>query len=140
MFTNQAGVGVNTSFNIDWITRGNDASFVPYGSKTHGLQVGSRATIEGSIGISTGWYYHSDLRLMPKNSVANGLLDWSGYGGGNISALGSFSAFGGVGFSEGLGSTPTWFSGGIGIGVGIGGGGSVGASLTTPLNPRHFNK
>lgn len=134
------GAGTTSSLNIDWITRGNDASIIPYLTLTTGMQGGPKASADGTLSLTAGYFFSSDMRKEPSGSVANGLLGWGSYGSGSVGMGGNVSLSGSVGFSGKIGTTPTWFSGGVGFGAGVGGGFSGGFSQTMPLFNSQFKR
>ncbi len=117
------GVGSTNSLNVDWITRGNDASVIPYVTLTAGMQGGTKASADASFSFTTGYFFSSDLRSEPSGKVSGGLLGWrSAYGSGSIGLGGNVSLSG------------------SGFGAGVGGGISGGLSQTIPLFDSQFRK
>ncbi len=135
-----AAVGTSNSLNIDWITRGNDASLIPYVTLTGGFQGGIKASADANINFNIGWFNSPDLRNESTGITSNGLLGWSAYGGGSVGAGANLNVSGSLGFRENPGSKPTWLTIGIGTGGGIGGGTSGGLSLTAPLFNSQFRR
>ena len=139
-FTASPGVGTTTDFSLNWITRGHDASFIPYAINTAGVQVGT-PTLGISAGANVGYYMTGDLRNLAPKSAANDMLGWGAYGSVYGSAYGVEGAINGsVGFSREPFSTPTWFTGGVSAGLGGGTpvGGFIGIGKSYPAFKSQF--
>lgn len=136
-----AYVGFSQALSFDFITRGHDASIVPYATFTVGVQGGLDVSGDALIGVGRCNYAAADMRSLAPGEAANGLLGWSAYGSvdGGVGLGGSIT--GSVGFSDKpLISRPTWVSGGVAGGASIGGGGTVGISYTLPIFKSQFKR
>lgn len=133
--------GENTTLSFDWITRGHDASFMPYTTFTVGGQVGPQISADALIGVGAGYFATSDMRSLAPGQAANGLLGWSSNVSVDAGAGLGGSITGSVGFSNTpFTSRPTWISGGVAGGASIGAGGTVGVSYTLPIFQSQFNR
>ncbi len=128
--------GMSDSIDINWITRGNDGSFIPYVTSTLGAHVALGTdslipTADAFISPSIGWYNALDMRSVKKGEVANGLLGPSINANAKVKLGVAGSIGGSVGFRDNSFSDPLWFSFNISIGVGTPAAGvNVGASNT----------
>jgi len=77
-----AFAGMSTGLTFDWITRGHDASAVPYVGLAVGGQAGTKVMADALIGIGIGYYAISDMRNLNPGDASMGLLGWSVYGSG----------------------------------------------------------
>ncbi len=128
-------IGTSSDFSLNWITRGNDASLIPYSITTVAGTVGM---VNGGIGISAGGGYFptADMRSLPTGTASNAMLGWSYTGtafgaadGGRISLTGSVGIKGTPLKPEGL----LWITGGASVGFGTPGAGYYGGvSYSTP--------
>jgi RHS repeat-associated protein len=128
-------IGTSTDFSLNWITRGNDASIIPYSITSVAGTVGM---MNGGIGVGAGGGYYptTDMRTLPTGMASNAMLGWSFTGtafgaadGGRVSLTGTV----------GLNNTPfnstsiTWMTGGTSVGFGTPGTGVYGGvSYSTP--------
>lgn len=129
------GVGVSNDFSLNWITRGNDASFIPYAVTTVAGTVGM---LNGGVGIGAGGGYFPvlDMRSLSEGTASNAMLGWGLVGtafgavdGGRVSLNGSIGIDGSPNDINGV----TWFTGGASVGFGSPGfGGYGGVSHSTP--------
>jgi len=128
-------VGTSSDFSLNWITRGNDASFIPYSITTVAVTAGMP---NGGLGVSAGAGYFPtmDMRSLPTGVASNGMLGWSYTGtafgaadGGRVSLTGSVGINGTPLNPTGL----SWITGGASVGVGTPGAGFYGGvSYSTP--------
>lgn len=128
-------IGTSSDFSLNWITRGNDASLIPYSITT---VAGTAGMPNAGIGIGVGraLFPTTDMRSLPSGTAANAMLGWSYTGtafgaayGGRVSITGSI----------GINGTPlnptdiSWMATGASVGFGTPGGGLYGgASYSTP--------
>jgi RHS repeat-associated protein len=133
--SSHAGVGTSNSLDLTWITKGQDASIVPYVTTTTGFQAGTRASADATISFQAGYYINSNRA---KGNMKGGLLGWSAYGNASAGFVAGGTVGGSLGFSGKPFSSPTWAAGSIGGGASIGGGVSGGLSYTHPLLPSQF--
>ncbi|MFB9057515.1 RHS repeat domain-containing protein [Mariniflexile ostreae] len=134
-------IGKSTDFSLNWITRGHDAQFTPYGILTVGMQGGTKVSGDALINFNAGYYTTTDMRNLQIGQARDGLLGWSAYGSvdGGLGLGGSIT--GSVGFQDlPFISRPTWISGGVGIGASIGGGATGGVSYSWPIVSSQFKK
>lgn len=134
-----AGVSEELSFN--WITRGHDASLVPYVTATSGAQAGLNVSADALVGVGIGYFPTTDLRSLNPGDASNGLLGWNAYGSVDAGAGLGGSITGSVGFSgKPLISSPTWINAGIAGGASIGAGGTGGVSYSFPVFKSQYEK
>jgi hypothetical protein len=126
-------IGTSSDFSLNWITRGNDASLIPYSITT---EAGTAGMLNASIGVGRGLFPTTDMKSLPSGTAANAMLGWSYTGttfgaayGGRVSITGSI----------GINGTPlnptdiSWMTIGASVGFGTPGGGLYrGASYSTP--------
>lgn len=126
-------IGVNYEFSVNFITRGNDASFIPVITFAPGGQVGQSVFADASIGVSRGYFIVSDVRQLGKGKANERLAGWSvdGVVGVGKGVGGSLNASLGLD-TDGV---PVFFKIGILGGAAIGGGWSVGQSHTLIVKP-----
>lgn len=116
--------GTNDSIDFNWITRGNDGSFLPYITSTTEAHMGLGTdslipTGDALFSPNIGWYNSLDMRQLREGEVADGLLGYSA----NVNVKAEFELAGSIGASVGfdkglLQSSPTWYSLNAGIGIG----------------------
>ncbi|WP_286444104.1 RHS repeat-associated core domain-containing protein [Myroides sp. R163-1] len=134
-------LGVNSGINFDWITRGHDASLLPYVSYTAGGQIGSKVSADALMGITVGTYAVSDMRNLSPGEASKNILGWGAYGSGGIGIVVGGAATVSVGFSDSpFVTAPTWISGSISGGAAIGGGITGGINYTYPVFKSQFTK
>ena len=134
-----AGVSEELSFN--WITRGHDASLVPYVTATTGVQAGPNVSGDALVGVGIGYFPTTDMRNLNPGDASNGLLGWNVYGSADAGAGLGGSVTGSVGFSgKPLISSPTWINAGIAGGASIGAGGTAGVSYSFPVFESQYEK
>lgn len=127
--------GISNGLNFEFITRGHDASVVPYLTYTLGGQAGAGVSADALVGIGVGYFPTSDMRNLKPGDAAKNLLGWSLYASGDAGLGIGGSLTGSVGFERSpLVSKPTWISGSISAGASIGGG----ASYTFPVVKSQF--
>ena len=137
--------GMSDSINFDWITRGNDGSFLPYITSTTGGYMGLGTdslvpTADALFSPTIGWYNSLDLRQLPQGEVSNGLLGYSGNANLRVEDGLAGSVGGSLGFAgSAFQSPPTWFSINAGIGIGSPNASvNAGASYTYPWHIFYF--
>ncbi|RED26113.1 RHS repeat-associated protein [Flavobacterium cutihirudinis] len=128
-------IGNSTEFSLNWITRGNDASLIPYSITTVAGTVGM---MNGGIGIGAGggYFLTTDMRSLSAGTASNAMLGWSYTGtafnavdGGRVSLTGSIGIKG-TPFSS---DVITSVTGGASVGFGTPGAGVYGGvSYSTP--------
>lgn len=128
------GVGLGTSgdISLNWITRGHDASFVPYTVTTIAgtASIGYNASLNFNYG--GGLYLTSDMRSLEPGKAASDILGAGGFVSGSVAAYGLRAA--GTVSASFSGSNPfnpdiTWITYGQSVGVSVpGASGTVGYS------------
>src|SRR5699024_5554159 len=118
-----------------WITRGHDASVIPYPTFSVGGQAGGKVMADALIGIGVGYYATTDMRSLKYGEAAKTLLGWNVDASIGVGIGPSGSAKGSVSFKDplNLDFTPTWIQVNLGVGAGIGAGGTIGISNTLPI-------
>jgi hypothetical protein len=136
-----AYAGVHTGLSFDFITRGHDASVVPYVMTSFGGQAGADVSADALIGFGVGYYASSDMRNLQPGEAANGLTGYTAAISGGAGFIVGANITGSMGFSVApLVSTPTWIGGSISGGAMIGGGITGSISYSIPIFPSQFKK
>ncbi|RYF22085.1 MAG: RHS repeat-associated core domain-containing protein [Flavobacteriales bacterium] len=129
-----AGIGISKELSLTWITRGHDATPIPYTAFTYGVQGGPTVSADALIGQSIGYYPISDMRMLPKGDAASMLYGHSKYVSFDLGegVGGSGSVSWGV---QNVGNImPSgWITVGLGVGPSYGVGFQGGASFSVPL-------
>lgn len=134
-----AFLGVSTDMSFHFITRGHDASLIPYTTFTVGGQAGPQVSADALVGVSIGYYSVADMRNLKKEEAKKALLGWNIYGSVDAGLGLGGSITGSVGFSKlPLVSEPTWVDIGISGGASIGGGVTGGTSYSLPVFKNQF--
>src|SRR5699024_4513831 len=120
-----AFIGFNKDLTFNWITRGHDASVIPYPTFSVGGQAGGKVMADALIGIGVGYYATTDMRSLKYGEAAKTLLGWNVDASIGVGIGPSGSAKGSVSFKDplNLDFTPTWIQVNLGVGAGIGAGG-----------------
>ncbi|MGX7666053.1 DUF6443 domain-containing protein [Flavobacterium pedocola] len=130
-----AVLGVGSGLSLNFITRGHDASFVPYVTHTVGGQIGSDISANAGISLSRGTYATMDMRDLKPGEAANALNGWSFEVRGEAHEGVGGELFMNVGLDDLETASPNWINFGFGFGVGIGGGATLGMQHSVPVNP-----